>query len=475
MQLIQSTQLRPQTTAHLAQTMALLNMTSIELKQEIEAELAKNPALELVEERRCYACGRTLIQTGPCPICSQRVQTESQEPIVFTAAEQDFYQGPGKISNTNNLLPEDLPDDNLAPTVDLASFVLGQIAADLHDEQDRLIAAHILTSLDKNGLLDIEPIEISRYHHVPLSHIEDVLMIIHRAEPIGVAATSPQEALLVQLEILKQSQFIPVGTKRVIQEGIGLLSRHHYAQLGKRLDLPANRIEEIAQFIGANLNPYPARAHWGNIRQGSEIQPQVYHRPDIIIRFLEDHPESAFVVEILFPIRGALRVNPLFREEIKKASSEMATQWQQDFEKANLLIKCLRQRSNTMQQLMSHMTTRQRKFITHGDKYLKSMTRASVADMLEVHESTISRAVSGKTAQLPNGRIIPLSQFFDRSLPIRSEIRDIIDSEKKFLTDSQVADILSNKGYNIARRTVAKYRSMEGIPSARARQNLIKV
>ncbi|MBE9524067.1 MAG: RNA polymerase sigma-54 factor, partial [Chloroflexi bacterium] len=129
----------------------------------------------------------------------------------------------------------------------------------------------------------------------------------------------------------------------------------------------------------------------------------------------------------------------------------------------------------TMQQLMSHMTTRQRKFITHGDKYLKSMTRASVADMLEVHESTISRAVSGKTAQLPNGRIIPLSQFFDRSLPIRSEIRDIIDSEKKFLTDSQVADILSNKGYNIARRTVAKYRSMEGIPSARARQNLIKV
>ena len=475
MHLIQSTQLRPQTTAHLAQTMSLLNMTSIELKQEIEAELAKNPALELVEERRCYACGRTLIQAGPCPICSQRLQTESQEPIVFTASEQDFYQGPGKGSNTSNLLPEDLPDDNLAPSVDLASFVLAQIAADLHDEQDRLIAAHILTSLDKNGLLETEPIEISRYHHVPLSRVEDVLIIIHRAEPIGVAATSPQEALLIQLEILKNSQSIPAGTKRVIQEGIGLLSRHHYAQLGKSLDLPANQIEEIAQFIGANLNPYPARAHWGNIRQGSEIQPQVYHRPDIIIRFLEDHPESAFIVEILFPIRGALRVNPLFRQEIKKASADMATQWQQDFEKANLLIKCLRQRSNTMQQLMSHMTTRQRKFIIQGDKFLISMTRASVADMLEVHESTISRAVSGKTAQLPNGRIIPLSQFFDRSLPIRSEIREIIDGEIKSLTDSQVADILSNKGYNIARRTVAKYRSMEGIPSARARQNLIKV
>ena len=153
---------------------------------------------------------------------------------------------------------------------------------------------------------------------MPISRVEDVLVIIHRAEPIGVAATSPQEALLIQLEILKKSQSIPTGTKRVIQEGIGLLSRHHYAQLGKSLDLPANQIEEIAQFIGANLNPYPARAHWGNIRQGSEIQPQVYHRPDIIIRFLEDHPESAFIVEILFPIRS-LTCKPAFSTRNQKS------------------------------------------------------------------------------------------------------------------------------------------------------------
>lgn len=475
MYLSQSHQLRPQTTAHLAQTMALLNMTTVELKQKIESDLSQNPALELVDERRCHACGRTLIFAGPCPLCNQRLHTESQEPIVFTASEQDFYQGLGKSSTANNILPEDLPDDNLAPTVDLASFVLAQIAVDLQEDQERLIAAHILTSLDKNGLLDTDPMEISRYHHVPLSRIEDVLSIIRRAEPIGVGATSPQEALLVQLEILRKTQPIPVGTKRVIQEGIGLLSRHHYAQLGKRLGLSAVQVEEISHFIGANLNPYPARAYWGNIRQGSEIQPQVYHRPDIIIRFLEDHPDSAFVVEILFPIRGSLRINPLFREEIKKASVEMAAQWQHDFEKANLLIKCLRQRSNTMKQLMTYMTTKQREFITHGDKQLKSMTRASVAEILNVHESTISRAVSGKTAQLPNGRIIPLSQFFDRSLPIRSEICEIIAGEKKSLTDSQVAGILTKKGYNIARRTVAKYRSMEGIPSARARQNLIRI
>jgi RNA polymerase sigma-54 factor len=475
MHLIQSHQLRPQTTAHLAQTMALLNMTSVELKQRIETELAQNPALELVDEHRCRACGRTLVQAGPCPLCSQRLKHDSQEPIVFTASEQDFYQGLDKSSRTNNTLPEDLPDDNLSPTVDLASFVLSQIAADLNEDQERLIAAHILTSLDNNGLLDTDPGEISRYHHVPLSRVESVLTLIRRAEPNGVGATSPKEALLVQLEILGKTQPIPVGTRQAIQKGMNLLSRHHYAQLGKQLGLSTPQIEEIAHFIGANLNPYPARAYWGNIRQGSETKPQVYHRPDIIIRHLDEHPDSPFVVEILFPIRGALRINPLFRQEIKKASADMALQWQHDFDKANLLIKCLRQRGNTMQQLMTNIATQQREFINFGDKHLKPITRASVAEILDVHESTISRAVSGKTTQLPNGRIIPLSQFFDRSLPIRSEIRDIIADEKKFLTDSQVAGILSEKGYNIARRTVAKYRTMEGIPSARTRQNLIRI
>ncbi|MEN8172525.1 MAG: hypothetical protein ABFS03_06545 [Chloroflexota bacterium] len=475
MHIIQTQQLRPQTTAHLAQTMALLNMTSVELKQRIESELAQNPALELVDENRCRACGRTLIHSGPCPVCSQRLKQDSQEPIVFTASEQDFYQGLDKGSRVTNSLPEDLPDDNLSPTVDLATFVLSQIAADLHEDQDRLIAAHILTSLDSNGLLDTDPIDISRYHHVPLSRVENVLTLIRRVEPTGVGSTSPKEALLVQLEILGKSQSIPTGTKRAIDKGMSLLSRHHYAQLGKQLNLTTPQIEEIAHFISANLNPFPARAYWGNFRQGSETKPQVYHKPDIIIRYLDEHPDSPFVVEILFPIRGALRINPLFRKEIKKASSEMASQWQHDFEKANLLIKCLRQRGNTMQQLMTHITTHQREFINHGDKHLKPITRANVAEILNVHESTISRAVSGKTAQLPNGRIIPLSQFFDRSLPIRTEIKEIISCEKKFLTDSQVASILSKKGYNIARRTVAKYRTMEGIPSARTRQNMIRI
>ena len=140
-----------------------------------------------------------------------------------------------------------------------------------------------------------------------------------------------------------------------------------------------------------------------------------------------------------------------------------------DLEQAMLLIKCLQQRNNTMVRLMKYITSLQREYILNGELYLQSMTRAEIALELGVHESTISRAVSGKIVQLPNRRIIPLSLMFDRSLPVRAMIRDIITYERKPLNDSQISKILAEQGVDVARRTVAKYRSMEGILPARLR------
>ena len=465
---------RPQTTAHLAQTMSLLNMTSAELKQKIEAELANNPALELQAARRCKICGRLLVDSTPCPICSQLHDPKSLEPIVFTSSRSDYYQSQSG-GTTHSISPDELPEDNVAPELDLASFVLRQIATELA-EQDRPIAAHILTSLDEDGLLRISPTEIGRYHHVPIDRVHKVIDLIQHSEPFGVGSSSPQEALLVQLEILSKSQSsgIPDYIERGIREGMDLLSRHHYTKLGRLLGITTQEAEEISKFISANLNPYPGRSHWGSIRQGGEPTPHVYHHPDILIGHLNGGTEGPLVIEILFPVRGSLRVNPLFKKEFKNAPSEKIEKWQQDLEQANLLIKCLQQRGNTMRQLLSILTQYQRDFILHGDKRLKPITRASLAEILDVHESTVSRAVSGKTARLPNGRIIPLSKFFDRSLPIRALIREFVDNEKDALTDAQIMRMLRKNGYEIARRTVAKYRSMEGILSARTRQNIAR-
>lgn len=199
----QSTLLRPVTTAHLAQTMTLMGLTAFELRQKIEAELSSNPALELIEDHFCPSCHRPLSHPGLCPLCSRPQGTTSEEPIVFVSSRDDFYPGSGKMA------PEDMPDEELGAEVDdLPRFVLRQIAPELPPE-DRPIAAHILTSLDEDGLLRVPLVEIARYHHVLPSRVQSVLRMIQRAEPMGVGSPSPQEALLVQLEILAESGPVP--------------------------------------------------------------------------------------------------------------------------------------------------------------------------------------------------------------------------------------------------------------------------
>jgi RNA polymerase sigma-54 factor len=120
--------------------------------------------------------------------------------------------------------------------------------------------------------------------------------------------------------------------------------------------------------------------------------------------------------------------------------------------------------------MMEQLVIMQRNYLLYGDAHLLPATRAQIAVTLDVHESTVSRAVSGKAVQLPNNRIIPLSKLFDRSLHIRTALRDIISQENKPLSDTQIAEKLIDMGYPVARRTVAKYRAMEGILPARFRQ-----
>ena len=139
-----------------------------------------------------------------------------------------------------------------------------------------------------------------------------------------------------------------------------------------------------------------------------------------------------------------------------------------------LLVKCLQQRDHTLVRLMQQLVVIQRQFIMKGDAHLLPVTRASLAETLSVHELTISRAVSSKSVQLPNGRIIPMARMFDRSLHVRTALRQIVAGERKPLSDTQIARILAEQGYDVARRTVAKYRNMEGILPARLRAASMK-
>jgi len=163
-------------------------------------------------------------------------------------------------------------------------------------------------------------------------------------------------------------------------------------------------------------------------------------------------------------------VNPLFKASLKEVEGEKQEEWKEDLEKASLLVKCIQQRSNALRLLLERLVVLQKDYILSGEKEMQPLTRAEIAKELNVHESTISRAVSGKTIQLPNKRIVPLSTFFDRSLSQRTLIKEIIESENQPLSDSEIQAKLEAQGISIARRTVAKYRSMEGILPAHLRQ-----
>lgn len=455
--------IKPLATAHLAQTMSLLSLTATELQEHIEAELSSNPALEMLDELRCPVCHRKLPPQGVCPVCSQPVLGQGEEAVVFIST-REVYTGFGDPQEE-----DDREDNGVLEEESLAVHVFRQIAPDIPPE-DRRIAAFLLTHLNEDGLLTISLQEIASYHHVSLERVRRIQQMIQRADPAGVGSTEPKEALLAQLDLLEEVQSVPSLARKVIEEGLDLLSRHQFHELARLMKVSVGEIQRVASFIGKNLNPYPGRSFWGDAKGGKSPTQQVFYKPDILISLASNGEQEVLVVEILFPLWGTLRVNPLYRKALQQVDEELREEMRQDLERASLFVKCLQQRNHTMQRLMQRLVAWQKDFIIKGEKHLRPLTRAQLAKELGVHESTISRAVANKAVQLPSGRIIPLSDFFDRSLSARIVLKELIMHETKPLSDAELVKLMAQRGYEVARRTVAKYRAMEGILPANLRR-----
>ena len=456
---VQDHSLRPLTTAHLAQTMSLLALSNLELRQRVLAEISSNPALEMLEERVCPSCHRKLGGTTPCPVCSAP-QAEDNLIVFLSPRESSHTAGSVSMDNTP-------ADQEPAAPEDLALHVLGQIAGEL-EPSERHLAAYILSSLDEDGFLVDHPAVIARATHASLSEVEHVLTIIRHAEPPGLASAGPRQALLAQLDLLDEGDPLVPIARRMLEECFAELGRREFEKIAQTLGVSQARARQAAELIHTKLNPYPSRAFWGSGRQTASADPNVYHNPDIQISNTPN-ANGSLVVEIFSAMSGWLRVNPLFREALPQGEAEQGDEWSRHLERASLFVKCLQQRNNTMRRLMRSLVGRQREFILHGDRHLRPITRASLAAEIGVHESTVSRAVAHKSVALPDGRIIPLHRFFDRSLSVRDRIKQIVGDEGRPLTDDQIAARLRRDGVRVARRTVAKYRAVEGILPARLR------
>jgi len=458
--------LQPQTTAHLAQTMTLLNMNLDDLRQEIEKALNNNPALEVVEQRYCPGCKRHLAENQTCPTCSRPSNLTSEEAVVFISPRSDFY-------STSEITENGLFGDNDKgyESISLEEYVLRQVIVDL-EEDEKIIAAYILNQLDEDGFFKENLADLASYFHVPLSKINRILGVIQRAEPIGVGTSSPEEAIRVQIRILKETGTFPDEYISIAENNLEQLLKKQFKLVAKSANITLEKVQKASEFFSKNLNPFPTRAHWGSFRQPSKNDTQVYSSPDVIINYSNNNPDLPLIVEVVIPSISNLEINPIYVDAMKKSDEEIKGKLKFDYDQANLFIKCLQQRNHTMRRLMESIVLLQRDFIKKGEKYLKPITRIQISEELNVHESTISRAVANKSVQMPNGHIIPLATFFDRSLSIRAEIKNILANENKSdpFSDSVLVKKLIKLGYHVARRTVAKYRAMEGIPAAHERK-----
>ncbi len=372
----QSPTIRPLTTAHLAQTMSLLELNFDELRQKIDKELNSNPALEFVEESVCPTCHRRVTGSHHCPVCSQPDLEFPDQPIIFISSRTDFVE-----PHHQSLDGDAMQIEWLSVTENLPAYVLQQISPELKP-QDRAIAAHILTSINEDGLLETPLAEIAQYHHVTVSRVRQVLSLIQHAEPLGVGSTTPQEALIIQLEVLAETQPVPELANTLIQKEMNLLSRKALQEISRKYKVPIREVENTFHFISENLNPYPGRTNWNG--KNSIDQNPTYTQPDIIISRLIDSPDTPLIVEILSPYAGNLRINPLFREAILQAPPEKSSEWHTSIESANLLVKCLQQRNQALVRLMKKLVVIQREFILKGDSSIRPITRARLADELEV-------------------------------------------------------------------------------------------
>lgn len=454
-----SADLRQQATAHLAQTMTFLHMTNAELEARLHTELAHNPALEMLDSRHCPECGRKLAR-HPCPHCAR---AGADEPLVYFTAPEHAHYRPA---------PSDDSRDAYEPTAadTLEGYVLQQIAPALATPAERQLAVYLLGQLDEDGLLTESPAEAAWFNRVPLACVERVLALIQHADPPGLGAATPTQALLIQLEGLRD-RHPPARletARAALTRHADLLAHRDWGALGRALGLTRLQAERLAGFIQRNLNPYPARAFWG--REAVRPAESAWRAPDAAI-LLGDGASARpqLVVEIFAAWGGFVRVQPLMQTALDADPAARHTPWAQQVEHAQMLARCLQQRNATLRRLLHLLAVTQRDFILHGDRHMKPLTRAQLARQLGVHESTISRAVAGKTVALPSGRVVPLAHFFDRSLSVRDQVKAIVAAETTPLTDDDIAAQLAAAGVTIARRTVSKYRAMLGILPAHLR------
>ncbi|MDP9309676.1 MAG: RNA polymerase factor sigma-54 [Chloroflexota bacterium] len=425
----------------------MLILSTLELQQMIQQELEDNPALEVTEpqEELCQRCGRPYSGTT-CMHCLQ-------EDMRTIEADRDDYTGP-------------LEDDEFDPLMlvaappSLGESLLRDLRASLAQE-DHFIGEYLIGSLNDQGYLEGTLEDVAATLGIDLERAERVLRKLQDVGPVGVGARNVPECLLLQLRRLSQEGVTQPHVEQIIRNHWLDLGEHRYGAIAQALGITYDEVVAARDFIRQYLRPYPLER--GNIDGTVSPTQTAYLTPDVIIR----EEEGRLVAEVVESQRYFLRLNPLYQELARQAmrgneagvSIEEKDHLTQFVGRAQLFLTNLRQRRETIRRIATYLIERQEPFLRHGVRHLEPLTRAEVAGAIGVHESTVSRATANKHVQIPSHEVIPFSHFFTASLSIKDVLLELVTKEARPLTDQELVEMLRERGFDVARRTVAKYRN----------------
>lgn len=446
-------------------SMDVLLLTALQLEQKIEMEFAENPALELVEPT-----GETKAME-PSPAAPETREFGKLAEFESHERFRSFEVLPRRSKDSSDGDKQAMLQNTAGKPPGLRDFLRQQIRLGTLEARIRSVAEEIVENLDHRGYLSGTPDEVYRSLGQPCSpgEFEHALKAVRSLDPAGVGAEDLRGCLLLQLE--RDRQEYPLETE-IILHHLEDLGQNRIPKIAKDLDATVEDIKDAIEIIAA-LDPLPGTRY--------ESEPTIYIRPEVVVEKVEGRLE----VRIDDGSLPQLTVSESCKEALKESRGDPAVSsfLRKKIESAQWLIHAIHQRQRTLHDIALALVEYQRDFMENGPQRLRALRMQTIADIVRVHISTISRAIKGKYMQTPWG-VYEMRFFFtggvskaDGEVESRRNvyrlIGEIIQTEDKRHphSDSDIARILKERGLDIARRTVTKYREQERIPSSRLRRS----
>jgi RNA polymerase sigma-54 factor len=445
----------------------ILELSSQELQDAIATEIDENPALDMVDVSPCATCGQP-IEGDACPRCAKKQEETGSDPAMMDPTEQ-YLENVAWNSTTVTRDADFDPLTLIAAQVSLEEKLLMDLGA-MVDNEDMPIVEYLVGSLDTDGYLRCSTYEVCQKFNVDPEKVEEIIGALQSLDPPGIGARDVQECMVLQLRYLEaRGERNPLAIP-LVENHLEDLGKHKFNRIATDMGVSPGEVEDAWEFVKTKLNPHPAQGFDGSPTRSGLRPTQGFVMPDVIISNGKDGIE----VEVIESRRFGLSVNGMYQQLLMQAnqsgvdySAEERDHIQHYVSRAKMFIANINQRRQTMQKITDFLVAHQRDFLLHGVRHLRPLTRATLAEQTGIHESTVSRATAGKYVMLPNGEVIPFSNFFTASLSVKDVIKDMISNEQRPLTDQEIATKLKDHGYSLARRTVAKYRDqLDILPSS---------